>query len=266
MITKNIKISKMLNDYPETLEVMLEASPHFSKLKNSFLRKTLGSRVTVEQAAAIAGVSLEDLLTKLNKKINMENDFNCSHHNQYASLPREENVKPEFFNSLPEEKFVPLDVRDEIKSGVDPFFKIKDAVSKLKEDEVLHLINVFEPVPLYHVLGKKGFKHYTELIDSVWHIYFYKEENKDADIQDDNSAAGELPDELIEIDVRELSPPEPMMKILNTLPQLGENGVLVVHHHREPAMLYEKLEERGFMAVTNKIEENYYKVVITRKG
>lgn len=30
-------------------------------------------------------------------------------------------------------------------------------------------------------------------------------------------------------------------------------------------MLYEKLDEIGWEAVTNKINENYYKVVITRK-
>jgi hypothetical protein len=30
-------------------------------------------------------------------------------------------------------------------------------------------------------------------------------------------------------------------------------------------MLYPKLEERGYEAVSNKIEENYFKVVITKK-
>ena len=70
---------------------------------------------------------------------------------------------------------------------------------------------------------------------------------------------------VIEIDVRDLAPPEPMIKVLESLTDVDEETVLVVHHHREPAMLYPKLEERGYAAMTNMIEENYYKVVITKK-
>lgn len=70
---------------------------------------------------------------------------------------------------------------------------------------------------------------------------------------------------MVELDVRGLAPPEPMMRILETLGTMGEETTLLVHHHREPMMLYEKLEERGFQAVANRIEEHYYKVVIRKK-
>ncbi|PIW98956.1 MAG: hypothetical protein COZ80_07930, partial [Ignavibacteria bacterium CG_4_8_14_3_um_filter_37_9] len=88
---------------------------------------------------------------------------------------------------------------------------------------------------------------------------------------DENPSKGKTPskeidyEKVIELDVRELVPPEPMIKILEALSQVDENTVLLVHHHREPMMLYPKLEERGYEAVTNKIEENYFKVVITKK-
>jgi hypothetical protein len=55
-----------------------------------------------------------------------------------------------------------------------------------------------------------------------------------------------------------------MVKILETLPGLSDNTILLVHHHREPLMLYDKLTERGYTAIANKIEENYYKVIITK--
>mgnify|MGYP003530020924 FL=1 len=57
MITKDMKISKLLAEYPQTLELLVKFSPHFSKLNNKILRKTLASRVNVEQAADIAGVN-----------------------------------------------------------------------------------------------------------------------------------------------------------------------------------------------------------------
>jgi len=56
-----------------------------------------------------------------------------------------------------------------------------------------------------------------------------------------------------------------MMRILKTLNTIGGNTMLLVHHHREPMFLYPKLEERGFEAVTNRVEENHYKIVIKRK-
>ncbi|MBU2492371.1 MAG: DUF1858 domain-containing protein [Bacteroidetes bacterium] len=58
MITKELKISKMLNAYPQTLEVLLETSSHFNLLNYRVLRKTLVSRVTIEQGAMISGVNL----------------------------------------------------------------------------------------------------------------------------------------------------------------------------------------------------------------
>ena len=65
--------------------------------------------------------------------------------------------------------------------------------------------------------------------------------------------------------MRELAPPEPMIKILENIFKVDEKTVMVVHHHREPMMLYPELEKRGYTAITNKIDENYYKVVITKK-
>jgi len=181
--------------------------------------------------------------------------------------------KPENLLNISTDKIVGLDVRDDIASGKDPLKKILDTVKQLKEDEVLHLINSFEPIPLYSVLGGKGFEHWTEKIGDAWSVYFYRsgkretwEESCEDAIQNLRSPISTVESErIIELDVRDLPPPEPMMKILATLPQVDENTVLLVHHHREPMMLYDKLEERGYQAVSNKIEENYYKVVITKK-
>lgn len=267
MITKDMKISKMLSSYPQTMEVLIKASPHFKKLENKILRKALAGRVTVEQAASIAGVDLYSLLFELNKSINNSNEpikiMNEEMHN-------EEKIKqkPEILEKISVDKIHQLDVRPIIESGKDPFQNIMAAVKELKDDEILLIINSFEPIPLYSILGKKGFEHWTEKEDNLFRIYFYKDKEVS---QDENSSGQKLTSKeveyknVIELDVRNLFPPEPMIKILETLSQVDESTVLLVHHHREPMMLYPKLEERGYEAVSNKIEENYYKVVITKK-
>ncbi len=266
MITKEMKVSDVLKKYPETLEVFVKASPHFKKLKNKILRKALASRVTVQQAAAIAGVDLQELLFQLNKKIN--HDF---------TLPNSENdntmekiiEKPEWLQHITQERIVELDVRPIIDSGRDPFLNIMSKINELKKGQVLLLINSFEPIPLYTVLGKKGFDHYTEKEEDKFKVYFYKKEKDTSQNEFDNQKTiTEIQKDysnLIELDVRELPPPEPIIKILEILPQVNENTVLLVHHHREPLMLYPKLEERGYEAISNKINESYYKVLIFKK-
>jgi len=269
MITKNLKISIMLSTYPQTLEVLLNASPHFKKLENKLLRKTLASRVTVEQAASIAGVNLNSLLDKLNKSINPSNTDSLKREEKIMNEKKsnEEILTETNFNP---DKIIPLDVRPILDSGKDPFLDIMVNIKKLNEDEVLLIINSFEPSPLYSVLGNKGFDHITKKDGDVFKIYFFKKSGKltketGTKPNDENSSEQSDFENVIEIDVRGLEPPEPMIKVLEALSNVDEKTLLLVHHHREPMMLYPKLEERGYTAVTHKVEENYFKVLISKK-
>ncbi|MDH7603517.1 MAG: DUF2249 domain-containing protein [Melioribacter sp.] len=260
-----MKISEVLSKYPETIDVFMKVSPHFRKLQNKLLRKSLASRVTVRQAASIAGVELNKLLFELNKAINKEVCFN----NETLKEEMGPTImgKPEHLYSVPQEKIIQLDVRPIINSGKDPFLDIMSKVKNLKDDEVLLIINSFEPIPLYTVLGNKGFNHWTEKIDDAFKVYFFKSGTTQKNLETEQKTEINLSnyEKIIELDVRELPPPEPMMKILEKLADVDDKTVLLVHHHREPMMLYPKLEERGFKAIANKMEENYYKVVIFQK-
>jgi hypothetical protein len=53
--------------------------------------------------------------------------------------------------------------------------------------------------------------------------------------------------ELVEVDVKQLAPPEPMTVILTALAQLAQKQCLLVRHRRQPFPLYEKLQQAGFM-------------------
>jgi uncharacterized protein (DUF2249 family) len=272
MITKDWKVSQVLDLYPETLDVFLEVSRHFSKLKNKVLRRTLARRVTLEQAARVGGVDVQKLLMKLNLKAGFD----------VSDISRGDSQSPETagkftsgdYNTsqnqpLPDRSEIMLDVRPIIESGTDPFKAIMKTVKEMRADEMLHLVNSFEPVPLYSVMERKGYTHASEKQGSEWHIWFWKKEETDR--QPDTGYATpsgmgiKEEGKIVQIDVRGLEPPQPMVTILEKLNQIGENTTLLVHHHREPVLLYDKLEELGYEATTNKIEENYYKVSIKRK-
>ena len=68
--------------------------------------------------------------------------------------------------------FEVMDVRGK-KMEFFPALKAKAAA--LKNGEGLHIIQTFEPVPLYPVLALMGFEHHTEKVSgSEYHIWFYR--------------------------------------------------------------------------------------------
>ncbi len=270
MITKDLTISKMLRAYPETLDVLIEISPHFKKLKNPVLRKALAGRVNVEQAARVAGVDVNLLLEKLNSSIGVTKPGVSLTENEKEDKMTENNIEEKPLENINPEKVVTFDVRPIIDGGKDPLKFILEKIKELKEDETLLLINSFEPVPLYSVLGRMGYSHQTRKEGEVFKIYFYREEKTVAAEEENQQHADDEIDvtafeNIVELDVRGLEPPEPMVKILETLSQIDDKTALLVDHHREPVMLYPKLEERGYRAFCTKVNDNYFKIVIARK-
>lgn len=72
------------------------------------------------------------------------------------------------------------------------------------------------------------------------------------------------PDEaLLELDVRGLEPPAPMMRIMQALAR-SPHEPLRVRIHREPLPLYELLVERGFEWRTTPLEDGSFEVLIRR--
>lgn len=269
MITKDIKISKLLNDYPESLDVLLRINPHFHKLKNKVLRKALAGRVTIEQAASIAGVGLEDLLCELNNSAGNGSEKVIYEKQMNGKKESDSAVKPGFLQSLTADKIHFLDVRPLINSGNDPLKDILAKAKKIKPGEILVVKNSFEPVPLYTVLGKKGFVHWTEINEDCYTVYFYKENESSGNDSPSYDISKEINEEdfenVIEIDVSDLQPPEPMLRILENLNRVNEKSVMLVHHHREPVLLYPRLEERGYRAFCKRIGDENYKILIEKK-
>lgn len=66
-----------------------------------------------------------------------------------------------------------IDVRPDLESDGEPFVRIMEAVSAMQPDEALVIIAPFEPVPLYDVLGARGFAHTTTMVAAdEWMVRF----------------------------------------------------------------------------------------------
>ena len=66
--------------------------------------------------------------------------------------------------------------------------------AKSLSDKGLKIIQSFEPVPLYAMLEKEGWIHYTEQIaPDEFHIYFIKEEQKKTEEESKEASGGRIP-------------------------------------------------------------------------
>ena len=74
------------------------------------------------------------------------------------------------------DKIGTFEVMDVRGKKMDFFPALKAKAAALKNGEGLHIIQTFEPVPLYPVLALMGFEHHTEKVSgSEYHIWFYEE-------------------------------------------------------------------------------------------
>ncbi|GEM_PF-889350 len=76
-----------------------------------------------------------------------------------------------------EHRTVVVDVRADQRRHKEPFQRIMAAVEALDATDELVVINTFEPVPLYTVLGRHGFQHAAAQVGpQEWHVRFWRRE------------------------------------------------------------------------------------------
>ncbi len=145
------------------------------------------------------------------------------------------------------EKVVEVDVREELRSGREPFARLMAAQREVEPRGALLVRAIFEPVPLYAVMAKHGFVHHTESpAPDDWMIWFYRD--------------------VTVVDVRDMDPPEPLSYTLAALETLPEGATLVQVNVRVPMMLLPRLEADGYAYDVQKLAEDRVHVFITRKG
>lgn len=240
------RVSDVLARDEALVEVFVRRSSHFEKLRSRTMRRVMARLVTVEQAARIAGIPSELLVRDLNDALGIAIVADA------AGQPRE--PVPEASTSVARPLGAPeveLDVRPDLRNGREPFSRIMEAVAELEPGVALRLRAIFEPVPLYGVLAKRGFAHETRCDgDGDWSIWFWRHAAAYASPTPDVAAADagyvSAANEIV-LDVRGLEPPEPLMRTLALLETLPAGHDLIQINVRVPQFLIPMLGERGFV-------------------
>ena len=238
------RISSIIAHDQRLVDVLAAASPMFERLRNPALRRVMARLVTVEQAARIAGLDPADLLERLN-------DASGSAAIRPTGVPFMEPAEqgsvapPAHLARTRPECFRDVDVRDELRAGGEPFTRIMAARRAMQPGDVLRVRAIFEPAPLYPVMTKQGLAHWTErLADDDWRVWFYDAPAQAASVAHAGEAA--VHGHAIVLDVRDLEPPEPMVRTLAALETLPVGESLLQINARVPQFLLPQLAQRGF--------------------
>lgn len=140
-----------------------------------------------------------------------------------------------------------LDVRPMLKAGDEPFGTIMEAVARLEPGQSLKLLAPFKPVPLFGVLGARGFEpHAREIGNGDWEVLFSPVGSAPEEQETKKPYASlEWPEPRVELDNRHLDPPEPMVRVLEAVETLAPGETIAALLPREPLFLYEELKARG---------------------
>lgn len=263
------KISKVLDRYPEALDYLVAASPAFKRLRNPIQRRIQGRLVTVEAAAAIAGINPHDLAHRLNIALGIGDG---DARDGMPAPVREEQARPPWVDTAT--LVTELDVRPLLEQGGEPFSLIMAAARETGKGAMFALRASFEPVPLYDVLGQRGFEHYAnQLGEDDWRVLFFnagtprkREVTPKAEgaTRPEPATPPAHPAATITIEVSDLVPPEPMIRILETLETLEPGQSLLVHHVRPPVFLYPRLDELGYRHETREHGPGQVEILIEK--
>lgn len=160
-----------------------------------------------------------------------------------------------------------LDVRPILRDGGEPFGAIMDAVAALAPGQSLRLLASFKPIPLFQVLGARGFEPSArEIGNGDWEVIFTPAAAMKSAADEVRISVAPDPDEwtipVREIDCRDLDPPEPMVKTLEGVEALADGETLSALLPREPLFLFEELKGRGHEWRGSFEPEGHYRIVI----
>ena len=164
IITPKTKILQAIEAYPQLEEVLISYVPAFVKLKNPVLRKTVARIATLQQAAAIGNVPVEELINKLRAEIGQ--DLFTQNENQMYNTQQ-----PEWYN----ESLIAgeLDARPMLAAGEHPVNQVIADLKMLETGKIYKLTAPFLPAPLIDKASSLNFKHWVTKSDDGTHIIYF---------------------------------------------------------------------------------------------
>ncbi len=245
LVLAKTKIKDILDEYPDLRKVLIEISPKAKKLNNKLIYNTVAKWATLSDVAKFLGVSICEVLHRLNKELGQEEEL----YRQFPECIAEETQpevqeKPTWLDEA--KKVYILDVRNR-----DDFFltEIQKRLRELHPGEVLTVVNSFDPIPLKNLLSEGGYEHYTnEVGPEIYELSIRSGQSPEERVQ--NWQAHK--DEFEILDVRGWKE-DPFSAILKKAQEVPVGDGFRIIQYFEPVPLINMLLPLGFEYVTEKV-------------
>ena len=165
-ITPRTKVSELIEAYPQLEDVLIAYLPAFKKLRNPVLRKTVARVTSLQQAAAVGNVSVEELINHLRREVGQD-----LYSGDTAAVYTTE--EPDWFS---EERVVAeFDAKEMLAAGEQPVNQVIADLKGLEAGAIYKLVAPFVPAPLVDKASSLGLAHWIQrLDDEEFVVYFYK--------------------------------------------------------------------------------------------
>jgi hypothetical protein len=167
IITPKTKVAELLDTYPQLEQPLIGYVPAFEKLKNPVLRRTIARITSLQQAAGIGGVKVEDLINHLRQAVGQDGFTG----GEAAAYTREQ---PAWFS---EARVVGgLDAASMLAAGEHPINQAIADLQALAPGDIYKLVAPFVPAPLVDKASSLGLSHWvTKQGDREYVTYFCRE-------------------------------------------------------------------------------------------
>ena len=167
IISPMTTIAGLISAYRQLEQVLIGYVPAFEKLRNPVLRRTVARVTTLQQAAVIGGVKVEDLINHLRKEVGQDRfsgEAAASYTTEQPGWFSESRVAAE------------LDARGMLAAGEQPVNQVIADLQALDQGEIYRLVAPFMPAPLVDKASSLGFAHWiTQNDEEEFVIYFCKQ-------------------------------------------------------------------------------------------
>ena len=170
IITPKTKILQLIETYPQLEDILIEAAPAFKKLKNPVLRKTVAKVATVQQAAAIGNLKVQELVNRLRHEVGQDTFV--------EEKSGELNInyqQPDWFEAS--KVTIQFDARSMLEAGEMPVHQAMADLKALPEGEIYELSVPLLTVPLIEKAASIGFNHWVNKQgEDLFVIYFRRKQ------------------------------------------------------------------------------------------
>ncbi|MFW5707836.1 MAG: DUF1858 domain-containing protein [Bacteroidota bacterium] len=165
-ITPKSKVLQVIEEYPELEDVLIGFVPAFKKLKNPVLRKTVARVASLQQAATIANMKVEELVNHLRRQVGQD---------LYAQAEEKgyNTSRPEWFDE--KKIMMELDASEMLERGEHPVNQVIADLKGLEPKAIYKLIAPFLPAPLIDKASSLQVEHWViKEGEEKFVIYFCK--------------------------------------------------------------------------------------------